>query len=367
MGILWPHSNTVARTNADRRAPGALAYFFEARTTTPRTTYQDANLTTPHAHPVVADGYGRFPAIFLDFGPYRERVKTAGMTQLWDTDDIPNPAPFDEEVGVDPDTLLKTGDVFFGFCDDIRDGAVRANGDSIGNAVSGATERANDDTFPLYERLYTKLDNTAVPVSGGRGANAAADFAAGKRLTLPDLRSRGPLGLETMGNSAAGRMSSIVPGYTASTNATLPGYAVGAHTHTLTTAEAPSHTHTGTTGSGGSHTHTATTSSDGIHSHTISITDPGHTHSQGNASQQTFNAASVTGSGGQLWASAATVTGSNTTGISASSNSTGAHTHVLTTSSDGPHTHSFTSDATGGGGSHNNVQQGVLGTWYIKL
>ncbi len=82
MGILWPHSNTVARTNADRRAPGALAYFFEAGTTTPRATYQDADLTTPHAHPVVADAYGRFPAVFVGFGAYRERVKTAGNTTL---------------------------------------------------------------------------------------------------------------------------------------------------------------------------------------------------------------------------------------------------------------------------------------------
>ena len=101
MGILWPHSNTVMRTNADRRAPGALAYFFEAGTTTPRTTYQDADLTAPHTHPVVADAYGRFPAVFIDFGSYRERVKTAGNTQLWDTDDIPNPPPTDPGEGVD--------------------------------------------------------------------------------------------------------------------------------------------------------------------------------------------------------------------------------------------------------------------------
>ena len=154
MGILWPHSNTVARTNADRRAPGALAYFFEAGTMTPRTTYQGADLTTPHAHPVVADAYGRFPAVFLDFGSYRERVKTAGNTQLWDTDKIPNPAPFDEEVGVDEDALLKVGEVFFKFTNGTRNGAVRANGRSIGNATSGATERANVDCIALFTELY---------------------------------------------------------------------------------------------------------------------------------------------------------------------------------------------------------------------
>src|SRR6185295_7196687 len=124
MGILWPHSNTIARTNADRRAPGALAYFFQAGTTTPRTTYHDADLTTPHAHPVVADAYGRFPAVFIDFGPYRERVTTAGNTQLWDTDDIPNPAPTDPGEGVSAEALLQTGEVFFRFKDGARTGAV---------------------------------------------------------------------------------------------------------------------------------------------------------------------------------------------------------------------------------------------------
>ena len=258
MGILWPHSNTAPRTNADKRAPGALAYFFEAGTTTPRTTYQDADLTTPHVHPVVADAYGRFPAVFIDFGSYRERVKTAGGTQLWDTDDIPNPAPTEPDDGVAEGSslLLQTGDVFFRFKSGTRNGAVRANGKSIGNTGSGATERANPDTFLLYEELYLSMDNTACPVLTNlgapttRGANAAADFAANKAITLPDLRGRSPFGLETMGNSAAGRMSSTVPGYTASADgeghgAGLPGYAVGLNTHTLQTSELAAHNHTG--------------------------------------------------------------------------------------------------------------------------
>lgn len=47
-------------------AAGARAYFFETGTTTPQDTYQDAGLTTPHAHPVVADAAGVLPTIFLD-------------------------------------------------------------------------------------------------------------------------------------------------------------------------------------------------------------------------------------------------------------------------------------------------------------
>jgi hypothetical protein len=45
---------------------GAKAYFFETGTSTPQDTYSDAGLTTPHAHPVVADAAGVLPAIYLD-------------------------------------------------------------------------------------------------------------------------------------------------------------------------------------------------------------------------------------------------------------------------------------------------------------
>lgn len=72
-------------------------------------------------------------------------------------------------------------------------GWLRLDGNSIGNAASGATARANGDTLPLYRRLWAEYDNTALPIldSGGapaaRGASADADFVAGKRLPLPAL------------------------------------------------------------------------------------------------------------------------------------------------------------------------------------
>lgn len=63
------------------------------------------------------------------------------------------------------------------------------DGKTIGNAASGATARANADTFPLYEQVWAFpagsvpiYDNAGAP--SVRGASAAADFAAGKRLAL---------------------------------------------------------------------------------------------------------------------------------------------------------------------------------------
>jgi hypothetical protein len=72
-------------------------------------------------------------------------------------------------------------------------GWLAANSDTIGSASSNATH-ASADYAALFTVLWDNWTNTALPIltSGGsastRGADAAADFAANKRLPLPDLR-----------------------------------------------------------------------------------------------------------------------------------------------------------------------------------
>ena len=74
-------------------------------------------------------------------------------------------------------------------------GWIGAIGGTIGNLLSGANNRADADTFALYELWWAEFNNAVLPIytSTGllstRGANAAADFAAGKRLTVFDPRS----------------------------------------------------------------------------------------------------------------------------------------------------------------------------------
>lgn len=45
---------------------GAKVEFFLTETTTPTPVYQDSDLSTPHANPVIADAAGRLPPIYLD-------------------------------------------------------------------------------------------------------------------------------------------------------------------------------------------------------------------------------------------------------------------------------------------------------------
>ena len=113
------------------------------------------------------------------------------------------------------------------------------------------------------------------------------------------------------------------------------GDSVGEEAHTLTTNELPSHTHTGTTTTNGTHTH--------------GVTDPGHTHTQTTINDDFNNSGSsppgfaADGSGTRTWSNI----NSSTTGV--------------TINADGSHSHTFTTDASGLGEAHNNMQPTLFG------
>jgi hypothetical protein len=134
---------------------------------------------------------------------------------------------------VDPTTVLTTGDFKMQYGTGPIAGFVRCNGRTIGSATSGASERANADTSALFSFLWGNDPNLVV--TGGRGASAAADFAANKPLALPDCRGRALAGLDDMGNSAAGNLTTIFFG---STPTTL-GAIGGAQSSTLITSNLP--------------------------------------------------------------------------------------------------------------------------------
>lgn len=194
MSASWPHSRQVI-------SPGALAYIFDTQTLTPRVTFQDASLSTPHQHPIVADSTGRFPRVFLKSGLYRERIVNAAGVVIWDDDNIDAaPVYVPENTGApEASELIKTGAVIWRTVGGVINGFVRLNGATIGGAASSATERANDDTYALYALLWNGHSNAICPVIGGRGSSAIADFTANKPLTLPDFRWRTMVGASGMG------------------------------------------------------------------------------------------------------------------------------------------------------------------------
>lgn len=64
-------------------------------------------------------------------------------------------------------------------------GWVMMDDGTIGDSGSGGTTRANADCEALFTLLWNNIIDTWCPVSGGRGGSAAADWAAGKTITLP--------------------------------------------------------------------------------------------------------------------------------------------------------------------------------------
>ena len=94
-------------------------------------------------------------------------------------------------------------------CMDITEpaGFLFCDGDTLGNASSNATARANADTVDLFNKLWAVGDTYATLVindSAGSpstyGASAAADYAANKAIALPDLRERVSAGWDNKGN-----------------------------------------------------------------------------------------------------------------------------------------------------------------------
>jgi len=136
--------------------------------------------------------------------------------------------------------IFTTGDVKLTLKTTADAGWVLMDDKTIGDASSGATGRANADTEALYTLLWNNTTNAWCPVSTGRGASAAADFAAHKTITLP----------RTLGRALA------VAGSGSSLTARALAEYLGTETHTLTTAQIPPHQHSGTTGSeNASHDH----------------------------------------------------------------------------------------------------------------
>ena len=79
----------------------------------------------------------------------------------------------------------KTGDMFDYLGTNAPVGWIRMNNTSIGNPSSGATQRANEDCHKLFVQLLNSYSDTVFAVlPGGRGASAAADWSANKRMTI---------------------------------------------------------------------------------------------------------------------------------------------------------------------------------------
>lgn len=126
---------------------------------------------------------------------------------------------------------------------------VWGNGMTIGNVGSGAG-RANLDAWLLFQVFWSSLVDAESPMltsagaASSRGASAAADWAALKRLTVPDHRDRMSIGRATMGGAADAALISLF-------DTTVLGKKGGAEIHTHTGTIGPNSSSIPVNGGGG--------------------------------------------------------------------------------------------------------------------
>jgi hypothetical protein len=219
--------------------PGCKLYVIQAGTVaTPQNSYQDTGLTVAQPNPLTCDASGRLPQWFVADGLIKVRLTDKNGLQVFVGDNLLVVGPSSGGGGgggtIDPTTIATTGDVKATYGIGAITGWVRMNGRTVGSSTSGATERANSDVQALFSYLWNTDAN--LTVSGGRGANAAADWAANKTIALPDGRGRSMSGLDDMGNSDSSRLAGSL---LASCRLAL-GCAGGESAHVLSASEIPS-------------------------------------------------------------------------------------------------------------------------------
>lgn len=124
-------------------------------------------------------------------------------------------------------------------------GYVWANGQTIGNASSNATARANVDTQALFN-IYWTYSNAVIPIYtstgalSSRGGSAAADWAANKAIAVPNLMGSVIAGLDGMGGAPTSNKLTVAGSNIAGTT---PGANGGAQGVSLTGDQNGLHTH----------------------------------------------------------------------------------------------------------------------------
>lgn len=131
-------------------------------------------------------------------------------------------------------SLTPTGSIFDYIGAAAPAGYILAVGNSIGDAASGATERANADTATLFALIWNSANIASgegqVQDSSGsnvaRGVSAAADFAAHRRILVPnysDRTSRGKSGSTNLGDTGGSDTASIAQANLPNVNFTVTG------------------------------------------------------------------------------------------------------------------------------------------------
>ena len=135
--------------------------------------------------------------------------------------------------------LVPTGLLSDFFGTSAPDGWLFCDGKTIGPTNSGGTALADTASEALFKHLWNSFPDSVAPVSTGRGSSANDDWSAGtKTITLPDLRGRSTVGVETDSSNLSGIVSTDTY-----TTLTQVGQTGGNEKVALAEANMPEHAH----------------------------------------------------------------------------------------------------------------------------
>lgn len=146
---------------------GAKLYTYDAGTTTARTSYTTAALSTPHANPVVAVSTGLFPAIYVDpaGGDYKLVLKDSADVTIWTEDNI-KAAVFEYDI-----TAAESGVTVVSTQyppGDVRRYGMTGSGDETSELLN-AIEACAEGGYTLKGepgKTYTLTGSSAIDISG---------------------------------------------------------------------------------------------------------------------------------------------------------------------------------------------------------
>ena len=160
---LFTLPKQVPFTNSGALIPGAKAFFYLNGTSTPQDTYTTAALDVAHTNPVIADGNGRFPAIYMDASlSYKVKITDASDVEKY-TEDAFNDVTAvaypqttaEASAGVTPtDYSKEPGNV-------LRYGATQGTGADSATAIQTAYDLSKTSGNPpcVIEGAY-RIDST---------------------------------------------------------------------------------------------------------------------------------------------------------------------------------------------------------------
>lgn len=188
---------------------GALLYFYEAGTSTPKNTFSDEALSSANANPVVADSNGYFGRIYMAVDTeYKAVLKDSGGNTIWTADNL------DPSYITAPDVSTRIAQISSNPIDQGAAGdGVTDDATELQAAIDAAT-----GTVDLLGKTY-RCDSTLQLKTGLRLINGTLDFSNSADGRL--------VSIEGTSGSSSTTVSSATDGDASVTGAVAGSFAAG--------------------------------------------------------------------------------------------------------------------------------------------